>query len=296
MVSKLASQHVTVVLSGDGGDELFAGYDKYATELRERAYARVPSPIRKAAGLVGRTMREGMRGRRFLQHLALDGSQRYLDATTLYRRDELRRLFQPDAYEQMAVVDPWADAARHLERTGLDWLSALQYWDLQMYLPLDILTKVDRMTMAHSIEARPPLLDHKLVEFAARIPARLRMKNGTTKYMLKRAMTGILPDEIVHRRKQGFAVPLSHWFRGELAGFARDLLLGETGRQRGFFNASRIEALLDLHARGRDIDLQLWAMLSLELWCRRVLDAPIQRIDPAARASRERILPAVAVM
>jgi len=296
MVSKLASQHVTVVLSGDGGDELFAGYDKYATELRERAYARVPSPIRKAAGLVGRTMREGMRGRRFLQHLALDGSQRYLDATTLSRRDELRRLFQPDAYEQMAAVDPWADAARHLERTGLDWLSALQYWDLQMYLPLDILTKVDRMTMAHSIEARPPLLDHKLVEFAARIPARLRMKNGTTKYMLKRAMTGILPDEIVHRRKQGFAVPLSHWFRGELAGFARDLLLGETGRRRGFFNASRIEALLDLHARGRDIDLQLWAMLSLELWCRCVLDAPIQRIDPAARASRERILPAVAVM
>jgi asparagine synthase (glutamine-hydrolysing) len=295
MVSKLAAEHVTVVLSGDGGDELFAGYDKYMVEQRERAYSGIPVPVRQALGAVGRAMPEGMRGRRFLRHLALDGAERYLDAATMFHRDQLRQLFQPDVHREIALHDPWRDAAMHLRRMGADWLSGLQYWDLQAYLPLDILTKVDRMTMAHSIEARPPLLDHTLVEFAARIPSRLRMKDGTTKHMLKRAMRGVLPDQIIDRKKQGFAVPLSHWFRGELAGFARDLLLSDTGRRRGLFNAPYVEKLLRLHERGRNIDLQLWTMMSLELWCRRVLDAPIRRVDRLHRAARERILPAVAV-
>ena len=111
-----------------------------------------------------------------------------------------------------------------MSRRG-DWLAAAQYDDINRYLPLDILTKVDRMTMAHSIEARPPLLDHKLVEFAATIPARFRLQDGTTKYLFKKAMRGILPDSIIDRPKHGFAVPLARWFRGELAGFARDVLL-----------------------------------------------------------------------
>jgi asparagine synthase (glutamine-hydrolysing) len=296
MVSKLAAEHVTVVLSGDGGDELFAGYDKYMVEQRERGYSRVPTPVRKALGAAGRLMPEGMTGRRFLQHLALDGPQRYLDASTMFHREQLRQLFRPDVQREIARHDPWREASAQLQRAGSDWLSDLQYWDLQAYLPLDILTKVDRMTMAHSIEARPPLLDHKLVEFAARIPSRLRMKDGTTKYMLKRAMRGVLPDEIIDRRKQGFAVPLSHWFRGELSGFVRDLLLSDTGRQRGLFNAPYVEKLLQLHERGRNIDLQLWTMMSLELWCRCVLDAPIRRVDRQQRAARERILPALAAV
>ena len=175
---------------------------------------------------------------------------------------------------------------------GSDWLSAIQYCDLNNYLPLDILTKVDRMTMAHSIEARPPLLDHELVELAARIPARLRLRDGQTKYLLKRAMRGVLPDDIIDRPKHGFAVPLAHWFRGELSGFARDLLLSETCRRRGLFNASYVERLLALHERGRDIDLQLWTLMSTELWCRRVLDAPLQAARPE-RAARQRILPPV---
>ena len=117
-----------------------------------------------------------------------------------------------------------------LATTDDDWLSAVQYRDLHTYLPLDILTKVDRMTMAHSLEARPPLLDHRLVEFAATIPARFRLRGGTTKYLFKQAMRGILPDGIIDRPKHGFAVPLARWFRGDLAGFARDLLLSETCR------------------------------------------------------------------
>jgi asparagine synthase (glutamine-hydrolysing) len=216
-------------------------------------------------------MPEGMRGRRFLKHFGLDGFRRYLDAQTLIHTEEMRKLFNPDAFAQMAGHDPWAASMSDLQSGG-DWMSAIQYRDLQSYLPLDILTKVDRMTMAHSLEARPPLLDHKLVEFAATVPARLRMKNGTTKYLLKQAMRGVLPDSIIDRTKQGFAVPLGRWFRGPLAGFARDILLSDQSRQRGLLNTTYIERLLQMHQRGRNLDLQLWTTLSFELWCRRFLD------------------------
>src|SRR3989454_4215868 len=275
MVSKLAAEHVKVVLSGDGGDELFAGYEKYVVESRERRFDKIPAWLRRAGGAVGDAMRDGMRGRRFLQHLALDGPARYLDASTMFTRDQMRRLFHDDAFDEMSRHDPWrASLAAFAPTGGGDWLAAVQHHDLQTYLPLDILTKVDRMTMAHSIEARPPLLDHKLVEFAATIPAHMRLRGGTTKYLLKRAMRGILPDAIIDRPKHGFAVPLARWFRGDLSEFARDLLLSDTCRQRGFFNTKYIETLFRQHDRGRDLDLQLWTILSFELWCRRFLDAP----------------------
>jgi asparagine synthase (glutamine-hydrolysing) len=291
MVAKLASEHVKVVLSGDGGDELFAGYDKYLVEQRERRFDRVPAGIRRLAGAVGDAMPDGMRGRRFLQHLALDGPRRYLHASTLFQAGQLRALLHDDVFEAVSRHDPWAPALAVLEPKGGDWLSAIQYSDLESYLPLDILTKVDRMTMAHSIEARPPLLDHKLVEFAATVPAHIRLRGGTTKYLLKRAMRGILPDGIIDRPKQGFAVPLARWFRGELAGFARDLLLSATCRQRGFFKATCIEGLLKQHEQGRDLSLQLWTILSFELWCRRFLDASPQPHAVAAERTRGRRKP-----
>ena len=288
MVSKLASEHVKVVLSGDGGDELFAGYDKYVVEGRERAFDRIPAAIRKTAGAIGGMTRPGMRGRRFLQHLALDGPARYLDASTMFRRDELHRLFTADAFARLAQHNPFAQSFDALSRGGSDWLSAIQYRDLHTYLPLDILTKVDRMTMAHSLEARPPLLDHKLVEFAATIPARFRLKDGTTKYLFKQALRGLLPDAVIDRQKHGFAVPLARWFRGDLAGFTRDLLLSDTCRQRGFFDVAHVEQMLRLNDRGRDLDLQLWTMLSFELWCRRFLDAAPQAQPAPIRETRYR--------
>ena len=294
MVSKLAAEHVTVVLTGDGGDELFGGYDKYVTDQQEQRFDRIPRPVRRALGAVGRRLPEGAKGKRFLEHLALEGSSRYLDASTLFRGQQLRKLFQDDAYEQLSAHNPWADALGCLDRSDLDGLSALQYCDLNTYLPLDILTKVDRMAMAHSLEARPPLLDHKLVEFAARIPARFRIHNGSTKYLFKQAMRGLLPDDIIDRPKHGFAVPLASWFRGELAGFARELLCSDRSRQRGLFKIDYIERLIQLHEGGRNIDLQLWTLVSLELWCRRVLDVPLSSLR-TPRASRERILPAVLV-
>ena len=295
MVSKLAAEHVKVVLSGDGGDELFAGYDKYIVEGRERMYDRVPAVIRKTAGAIGSLMPHGMRGRRFLRHLAFDGPKRYLDASTMFHADEMTSLFRPEAREQIAAHDPWSAALADWREPGGDWLAAAQYDDINRYLPLDILTKVDRMTMAHSIEARPPLLDHRLVEFAATVPARFRLKDGTTKYIFKKAMRGILPDSIIDREKHGFAVPLARWLRGELAGFSRDILMSGACRDRGIFDMKTVERLFELNARGRELDLQLWTMLSFELWCRRFLDgSTVTDVAPQrVRQTMRRLSPAI---
>jgi asparagine synthase (glutamine-hydrolysing) len=217
-------------------------------------------------------MPNGMRGRNFLRHISLAGAERYLDAITFFRRDDMKGLFRPEVFELLAPYEPWRAKAAYLESSDRNWLSKLQGLDAKNYLPLDILTKVDRMSMAHSIEARVPLLDHKLVEFAATIPPEMNLRGGTTKYVLKRAMKGILPERIINRPKRGFAVPLGYWFRGKLGAYVRDLLLGESARRRGFFNSPYIEDLVAQHERGRNLDLQLWTLISFELWARAFLD------------------------
>ena len=272
LVSRLASQSVKVVLSGDGGDELFAGYDKYLVEQRERSYTPLPALVRSLLGRISRTMPSGMRGRNFLRHMSLAGAERYLDACTLFRREDMKKLFRPDIFELLAPYEPWRPNAACMESGNRNWLSALQRLDVKNYLPLDILTKVDRMSMAHSIETRVPLLDHKLVEFAATIPPEMNLRDGTTKHVLKQAMRGILPDAIIDRPKRGFAIPLGYWFRGKLGAYVRDLLLGETAGRRGFFNRSYIEDLIAQHESGRNLDLQLWTLISFELWARGFLD------------------------
>ena len=292
MVSKLAAAHVKVVLTGDGGDEVFAGYDRYLVEAREQSFDALPRPLRRAAGAVGNLLPEGAKGKRFLQHFALDGATRYVDASAMFRLDDLRRLLHPDAYHHVAKHDAIGTATRSLSGYDSDWLSAVQRWDLAAYLPQDILTKVDRMTMAHSIEARPPLIDHRIVEFAATVPARFRLRNGSTKHLFKQAMRGVLPDHIIDRPKQGFAVPLAHWLRTDLATFARDVLLSRTAHERGLFDVRQVERLLHLNDRGRNLDLQLWTMLSLELWCQRFLDRRSSLHDHAGARSMQPIIAA----
>ena len=186
--------------------------------------------------------------------------------------------------ELVPGYDPWGEAAEQFARADDHWLSALQYVDLTRYLPLDILTKVDRMSMAHSIEVRPPLLDHKLVEFAATIPPEMNLHKGVTKGILKRAMRGILPDPVIDRAKRGFAIPLGRWFGGQLHQFVRELLLSETSRRRGIFNPEYVEDLTRRRAQGRapDLDLELWTLISFELWCRTFLDGS-RWIGPAPR-------------
>jgi len=271
MVSKLAAKDVKVALSADGGDELFAGYDKYVVESRERKYRFIPPALRRGLGHMGRALPDSARGKNFLEHLALDGVNRYLDASTFFKLEDQKRLFTPEIFEQMSG-DPARSEAEYLHKESGNWLSSLQYLDLKSYLPLDILTKVDRMSMAHSLEARVPLLDHKLVEFAATIPPEFKLKQGATKYIFKKAMRGILPDSIIDRRKHGFAVPLGQWFKGRFDDFLHDLLLSDTSKRRGIFNAGYIEHLIRLHRGGRPLDSQLWTLISFELWCRTFMD------------------------
>lgn len=277
MVSKLAAEHVKVVLSGDGGDELFAGYDRYLVEERERAHT-LPWPLRKVMGAAAKLVPESAFGANYLRHHALSGAARYLDGSTLFHAHQKDSLFTRDAARAIGLYDPQAAKLGEIPDLSGDWLSPLQLHDLKNYLSLDILTKVDRMSMAHSIEARVPLLDHKLVEFAATIPAWMRLRGGITKYIFKQAMRGVLPQDIIERPKQGFAIPLGRWFRGKLEDFARDLLLSPASRDRGILNPAYLEKLLSMHRRGKDLDLHLWTIISFELWCRKTLDVSAPRI------------------
>jgi len=283
MVSELASKSVTVVLSGDGGDELFAGYEKYLVEKRERRYDKLPPLVRRLAGAVGEALPDPARGKNFLTHFGKAGADRYLDASTLFRLSQFSRLFMPDVLQKVLPAAGNFDVSKFHAKTG-NWLSALQYADLKNYLPMDILTKVDRMSMAHSIEARVPLLDHKLVEFAATIPAEMQIRDMRTKHILKSAMNGILSENIINRPKHGFAVPLGSWFRGKLDDFARDILLSSRSRQRGVFNSHYVETLLSKHSAGRELDLHLWTLISFELWCRKFLDSAPKQTQERVRA------------
>jgi asparagine synthase (glutamine-hydrolysing) len=286
MVSRMAAEEVTVVLSGDGGDELFAGYDRYLVERRERRYRFLPRPLRWAAGRLGEALPEGATGRELLRHLALDGADRTLDAGTLFKADQRARLFTPEALAGQTGEGPWAAARRHLDTADCHWLSALQRLDLATYLPLDILTKVDRMSMACSLEARVPLLDHVMIELAARIPPELQLRGDRTKHLFKRALEGWVPQPVLDRPKRGFAIPLGRWFRGRLGGFVRELLLSPAARARGIFRPDYVEKLLRLHDAGRPLDLQLWTLISFELWCRTFLDRPVEARQPSGRVDQ----------
>lgn len=288
-VSRLASQQLKVVLSGDGGDELFAGYDHYLVEQRERRGELIPQRLRGVLGGLAARMPEGTRGRNFLRHFALSGIERWRDAGTLFREEARQELFRPDVIEQLRGT---RGVDHGLERgpweTEADWLSRLQHDDLEGYLPLDVLTKVDRMSMANSLEARVPLLDHQFVEFAASIPAHMRLRGTQTKYIFKKSLVGVLPHDILYRKKQGFGVPIGAWMRSNLEPMVSELLLSRTSRCARFLNQDYIARLMAFHQRGRGMDLQLWTLVSFELWCRRFLDSqrPVPIEQPAAVAGR----------
>lgn len=275
MLSKLAADHVSVVLSGDGGDELFAGYDRQRMEQRQRRYRFIPHVVRRGRGGIAEMMAGGMQGRKHLRHLDIDGIERYLDAMTMVRDEDKLKLFRPEIAAEMRGHDAWAAATATLNGRGGHWLSAVQQLDIKHYLPLDILTRVDRMSMAHSLEARVPLLDHRMVEFAATIPPEMSLDNGSTRGMFKRAMQGVLPDAILNRSQRGFGVPLAKWFRGGLNRLVDELLLSDGSNVRDIFNPDYVETLLRMHRSGRNLDLHLWTMISFELWCRTFLHGPI---------------------
>lgn len=273
-VSKLAREHVTVVLSGDGGDELFGGYTRYAVERKRRVFGLVPEAVRK--GLMrplSGVLPHGAPGRNFLYNVSLDPIDRYLDNISMFGDLNRNRLYS-DGYR--ASLNGELGAARGVYRSiartprNADPTERLMHLDSRTYLPSDILVKVDRMTMAASLEARVPFLDHELIEFVETIPSNLKMKGVQGKHILKRAMHGEVPGEILHRAKQGFGVPINEWINARLKERMLGTLREPRTRQRGYFQARYIETLIDEHARGRrDHSHQLWALWMLELWHRK---------------------------
>ncbi len=274
-VSKIAREHVTVVLSGDGGDENFAGYSRYqrAQTLHRRLDHLPGSVVRALLRLAARWWRPGARGQGYLELLGADPVERYFRMVTFHTSASLARLLTAEARAQVAPkVDP-ALFRRLIDVDNVsDYLSTLQYLDIRTYLPEDILTKVDRTSMLVSLESRVPLLDHILMEFLATMPTRLKYEAGHGKVILKRAMANDLPDEVLRRRKMGFGVPLGTWFRGTLADYSRDLLTGSRASQRGIFDPVAVAALLDAHATGHDRSSQIWSLLCFEEWARQWLD------------------------
>ena len=268
-VSEMARRHVTVVLSGDGGDELFGGYERYLPHPRVVAFDRYsPRAFRRVAAIAAAGLPHGVRGKNFLRHVGRDEQGRYLDAIRFFGADEKPALLSADVRQAIEGADPEARLARHFERfAALPWPSQMMRFDAETYLPEDVLTKVDRMSMAHSIESRVPLLDNEVVAFAAALPAAMKIKNGRRKHVLKEVAATLVPRSILDRKKQGFGVPLGTWFRGNLRELFADTLLSPASLQRGYFQPAFVRRIVDEHLAGtRDHTLRLWQLVVFEKW------------------------------
>ncbi len=282
-VSQAARRRVTVALSGDGGDEFFGGYAwRYGLSLVEARVRRwLPRPVR--GGLVaplaavwpkGDRWPRPLRWKTFLRNVSLSPEQAYFHDMSLFAPSEKAALLAPDLRRAVADHDPFEGFARHFERVrGLPHLTRITYVDAKTYLAADILVKVDRMSMAHSLEVRSPLLDHKVIEFAATLPPEMKFRRLTSKYLLRRYLARRLSPSLAYRPKQGFAIPLARWLRTDLRPLAEDLLLSRRTLGRGYFVPETVRALWDAHQRGvRDHAHRLWALMMLELWHRLFVD------------------------
>jgi asparagine synthase (glutamine-hydrolysing) len=275
IVSKMAREHVTVVLSGDGGDEVFAGYERYATHQRRAIFEYLPAVARRKVLLpLSRRLPQIAPGKNFLRNIALDPAARYVDSLSLFDERAKRRLLSEKAARALRNHNSATEFRRLFNLpASAERIDHLLYLDSKTYLPGDILTKVDRMSMAHSIETRAPLLDHKLIEYVQTMPGALKLRGLETKYILKRAVAGLVPDEIIHRQKKGFGVPIRQWFKRELKDLLQDTLNDQRTRERGLLNPRAVGRLMAEHQLGRrDHAHQLWSLLTLELWHRAFID------------------------
>jgi asparagine synthase (glutamine-hydrolysing) len=276
-VCELARRNVTVALSGDGGDELLAGYKRYGWQLDDEAVrAGLPGWSRALAGVVGRCYPHWpgaprwLQARARLQSLGRDWLSGYFNRISVIDDDLRRRLYSPSFRAELQGYGAEQVLRDHLQNLESDDpVTRLQYLDLKTYLPGDILTKVDRASMAHSLEVRVPLLDHKLVEWLATVPTSLKRREGTGKYLLKKAMEPFLPEDILYRSKRGFAVPLAEWFRGPLRERLHSAITSTVMLDSGFFQPGQLTALMDEHLRGQvDRSAALWSLLMLESFLR----------------------------
>ncbi len=278
-VSKMARSQVTVVLSGDGGDELFAGYNHYVQLDALSRYKPVPHLLRRAVAAGGRRLPMGAKGKFFLSALGEIERREAYDIVDIYPpvksdilsadfRAKLAGLPRPESSR-----DYWLNVPKHAD------LSRMQYLDTKVYLPEDILTKVDRMSMANSLETRAPLLDYTVVEFAAGIPPHLQRKDGRGKYILRKMASRFLPSSILDKKKQGFAIPRDQWFKKDLKQYASEMLTSKRFRERGYFQDANVRLLLDEHIKGRrDYSTWIWSLINFELWNQAFVDADTRRV------------------
>jgi asparagine synthase (glutamine-hydrolysing) len=280
-LAEMTRRHVTVALNGDGGDESFAGYTRYAANALAARLERVPMPLRRlGAGLAERLPESAEeqsarnRIRRLGGSLGLDGPARYERYVSLFDSAQRARLYSDEYRAGLggtnvvaeAIAEPWREAS------GSDRLDQLLEVDVRTYLPGDLLTKIDIATMAHSLEARSPFLDPEMMQFAASIPAPMKLRGMEKKVILRDALRAWLPDSILDRPKQGFSVPLAEWLRGELREYSREVLLDPASLSHGRFRPGAVQDLLDRHHAGQDHSQRIWALLMLEQWRAEVLE------------------------
>lgn len=281
-VCQLARKHVTVALSGDGGDESFGGYRRYRLHLmEERMRSALPAGLRQPLfGLLGRVYPKAdwaprvLRAKTTFEGMARSSVEAYFHSVSILRGPMRAQLFSPRFKSELAGYSAQEVFSRHAALADTeDPLALIQYLDLKTYLVGDINTKVDRASMAHSLEVREPLMDHELVEWLGTLPSSLKIRGQEGKYLFKKAMEPQLSDDILYRPKMGFAVPLARWFRGPLKARVRDAVLGERLASTGWFNAAYLRHLVDAHQSGAsDYSAPLWTLLMFEAFLRQVVD------------------------
>jgi asparagine synthase (glutamine-hydrolysing) len=280
-IAELTRQQITVVLNGDGGDENFAGYDRYIADRRARRWDVVPRAWhRQLEAMIRCLPAPWLRRQPFrklanvAEAMALSPERRYVRWFGHFMPHERQRLYTNAFNSAVIGSDPEALFAEAFGQSDAeDWTDAALDVDVNLYLADDLLVKMDRATMAHSLEARSPFLDHVLMEFVAELPPTMKLAGTRGKRALKAALRGLLPDNILDRPKMGFSAPISNWFREDLREMAHDLLLSRRALQRCYFQPQAIATLLDEHCTGREDHAEdLWALLVLELWHRTFID------------------------
>lgn len=281
VIAECTRQHVTVVLTGDGGDELFAGYDRYRANLRAKQLDIIPPAawrwLDKMVGAVPerwKTKQPFAKLSRIAQVMNQSRERRYARCVGHMNGTQRRALYADDFQQVIRDNDPDLPFLNAFDETDAeDWLDATLDTDVSIYLVDDLLVKMDRATMAHSLEARSPFLDHPLMEFIASLPPDLKLAGSNKKRLLKAALRGLVPDVVLDRPKMGFSVPLASWLRHELRDLTRDTLLSSRARQRSYFNVKAVSALLREHDTGeRDHSVALWDLLMLEMWHQTFVD------------------------
>lgn len=280
MVSKMAREHVTVALSGDGGDEAFGGYDRYRGVRLAQSFDFLPKQIRKLAGKMRMFLPKDSdrtsfirKARRFLWGMHLKPERRYADWMSIFIQEERRNLYAENFRQLLPRAHSESLISREFNRVKLlkeDVVDRVLFVDFITYLPGDLLTKVDRASMGNSLEVRSPFLDHELLELCLRMPTSMKIRGKLGKYILRKAFEGKLPAKILSRRKKGFGVPISNWIRGNWRDFVKDVLLDKQTVQRGYFRQSEVFRIMCEHFEGRsNFGFKIWTLFVLELWQRR---------------------------